>query len=189
MSELYKTDMQDNVIAAVKDVFFTNPEYVNSGFLLINVKEYEKQDVFNRCMAFINEHKDLGFPDQDAINHTCKDKIIQLPFKYNFMTYLVTDNYLMRMQNLSSIKEIAIIHYTFTYKPWNFKNFPFANLWWKETKKLPKVLKKELNNKYLSKIDKRKFDYNFYKYYFGSKPYKLWVKTMIKIKGIFQKKK
>ena len=72
-------------------------------------------------------------------------------------------------------------------KPWKFKNFPFSNLWWKESKKLPKTLKKQLYIKYKKDIDKRKFDDGAFRYCFGSKIYQLYNDFIIKLNNIIKK--
>ena len=60
-----------------------NPnEYINSGFLIMNLELMRKDNMVEK---FIEASKVdyLEFPDQDVLNQLCKDRILALPPYYN----------------------------------------------------------------------------------------------------------
>ncbi|MBZ7966662.1 glycosyltransferase family 8 protein [Campylobacter sp. RM9756] len=118
-------------------------DYFNSGFLYINVKNWKKYHVEEKCIAFLNQYE-VRFPDQDALNYSI-DKVKKVPIRWNFMIgYLIGDlttlgkhKDLFRCQNKNSIlnctrkefynnlKDVKLIHYTLDEKPWNIERFTF----------------------------------------------------------------
>ncbi len=190
ISELYSVDLKDNIIAAVHDVFFSRETYVNSGVVLFNVKKYNDNMIFDKCLKYIQQQKDLAYPDQDTLNYVCKEKIYFLKYSYNYFSKSVLGSRThINQQGINSIGEIRIIHFVTDKKPWLYKNFPFSNLWWKEVKKLPKVIKKEVYAKYKRNLKKDKFDDGAFKFMFGSKIYQFFIKTRIKLNTVFNKSK
>ncbi len=189
VSEMYNVDMKENLIAAVHEITNKNTSYINSGVLLINVKKYIESKTYEKCIKYIEEHKNLTCPDQDAINYATEEKKYLLGYKYNYLTVTVIGSrYLILKQGLR-LREIHIIHFISEKKPWIYKNFPFANLWWKETKKLPKEIKKQINEKYRKNLKNDKFDDGAFKYMFGSKIYQFYVNISIKLRLLFKKNK
>ncbi len=68
---------------------FKKEEYINSGVLLINNKKWRQENLFERLLAFSQQHADdLLWPDQDAINVVCQKRKKMLPERYNVMGYL-----------------------------------------------------------------------------------------------------
>ncbi len=95
LSEVYKTKLADNYIAAVKDgLMYQFPEhiteigldwrkfYFNSGIMLLNLKQIRKDEIKNRAIIYFNTHEEV-FGDQDVLNAVVKDKVIPLSYRYN----------------------------------------------------------------------------------------------------------
>ncbi len=181
ISELYNVNLTDHTIAAVHDVFFSKETYVNSGVIIFNVEKYLEKNSFYKCLEIIKSNKDLKHPDQDVINEVCEGAIHYLPYTYNYMSYTATDIYYMRLAGINKISNMKLLHFTSPYKPWLYKNFPFSNLWWKETKNLPKEIRKVINAKYKRNLKNDKFDNGAFKFMFGSKIYQFFVKLKIKM--------
>lgn len=73
-SDLYNTDMGDTEIVGVPDRygkwFFGNilkHDYLNSGVLLLNMKQIRKSGLFEKCRKMCKEKK-MFMPDQSALN-------------------------------------------------------------------------------------------------------------------------
>lgn len=143
IEEFYNQDLGDNFFAAVEDYDAgKNPErhkqigmpldkiYVNSGFLLFNLKiirnnSYEK-DIFEYIENYEGK---LNFPDQDVLNGVFYDKIkvSDSGFNYNCLTWCIDDS-----KNKEFVKNIKVIHYGSNQKPWVKKyRYPCFVTWWK----------------------------------------------------------
>lgn len=92
-------------------------EYINSGFLIMNL-ELMRQDALSNKFVSILQTEALEFPDQDAINIVCQGKLKFLPPVYNgirsFFAHGDKGNFL-RVYTLSDWKRIrrkGTIHYT-----------------------------------------------------------------------------
>lgn len=82
--ELYNQDIEGYEYAAARDhygKFFINPNYINAGVLLLNMKEIKRTKMLEKARYLIRKKKWM-FADQDAIWHaTTKKKM--LPQKFN----------------------------------------------------------------------------------------------------------
>ncbi|EOA4575216.1 glycosyltransferase family 8 protein [Campylobacter jejuni] len=174
--ELFYIDLKDNIIAAVGDpgskkskikfiedgkkrVLKFDENYFNSGFLFINVKEYKKAHIEQKCEELAKKCIYIKAADQDLLNACIpKDKILKLDFAYNFniITLLYTIckdekknrlNY-TRKEFIQSMKNPKILHYG--EKPWKFlhsyKDFYGKNIndyWW-DIAQITPIFKEEL---------------------------------------------
>lgn len=116
-----------------------NKGYFNAGVLLMNLKYWRENNVFERLMKYISsEGKNLKWQDQDALNYVLQDEKIFLPIKYNLQ-----EGMLFSLENIEldkiyfedlhkAIINPTIIHYTSALKPW-WKDcqHPYKNEWWK----------------------------------------------------------
>jgi lipopolysaccharide biosynthesis glycosyltransferase len=86
---LYDIDVEGYEYAAARDhygKYLLNPNYINAGVLLLNMKEIKNTGLFEKARALIKEKK-LLFADQDAVyKSTTKKKM--LPQKYNDQKFL-----------------------------------------------------------------------------------------------------
>ncbi|WP_292185480.1 glycosyltransferase family 8 protein [Butyrivibrio sp.] len=154
MSELFSLDMDGYYIGAVRDIeagqymaqFDYNsskpdPEgYVNSGFLVMNLKKIREDNLVSRFLELSKER--FLFGDQDVINIACKDKILYLDLKYNalvkyrFLSFK-EKNYADFITKYFSVKEIheaidkpVVIHYAQPLKPWHTPYNYKGNYWY-----------------------------------------------------------
>ena len=84
ISEVYNTDVENFEFAAAKDYlgrFFINKDYVNSGVMLINLKNVRKTGLFKKALIACATEK-MAFPDQTALN-TLSLSIKYLPMRFN----------------------------------------------------------------------------------------------------------
>ena len=89
ISLLYSTELEGYEYAAARDhygKFFLNPNYINAGVLLFNMKEVQKNGLLCKARNLIKTKK-LPFADQSAIyRSTTKKKM--LPQKFNDQKFL-----------------------------------------------------------------------------------------------------
>lgn len=110
--------------------------YVNSGVLLINLKQWRDEGVGHKCVDQANLNK-YRFMDQDVINTVCRGRIFRLPFKYNLQTGFTHQVELFWMIDGCHMKEArkakqspVIIHYT-ANKPWKIPESDYSAAWMK----------------------------------------------------------
>lgn len=156
-SALFELDMQNRCIAGVRGGGREETILINSGVLLFDIKKCNEFCFTEKCLKYVDEHTELYWPDQDAINAVCYDNIFYLNFGCNFhvMQFYAKDLKLFAIDNLKPLckyakikkKDIVFIHYIYKEKPWNSEMvylesgvlffIPLAKLWWKEAKRLP----------------------------------------------------
>lgn len=168
--ELFALDLSDKIVAAVGDcgtknrkikfvqkgqkkLHFFDENYFNSGFLLLNAKEYRKEKIEKKCEELASCCTYITAADQDLLNATIpQDKVLKLPFAYNFQTicfcYCICKdenpnrlNY-TRAEFTESFKSPKILH--FGEKPWKYlksyadsKGRNISALWWDYAAKTP----------------------------------------------------
>lgn len=138
IDELYNTDLNENCFAAashgipVTQLFnrmrlrmCRNSQYINSGVLLMNLKQIREEHSREEILKYIDKNGDkLYFADQDVINGMYSKKIIYVsPLKYNldenyFKLYNKTSPKHERINFSWVRKNTSIIHYCGKNKPW-----------------------------------------------------------------------
>ena len=86
---LYDIDINSFEYAAARDhygKFLINPNYINAGVLLFNMKEMKKTGLLEKARNLIKTKK-LMFADQDAIYHSTTKKKM-LPVRFNDQKFL-----------------------------------------------------------------------------------------------------
>ncbi len=128
-------------------------EYINSGFLVLNLEVMRREHISERFAEFLSEADYLEFPDQDAINVVCRGRLHYLPPKYNsirtFLLPAYRDLFLSyyTAQDLEEVHRQGNIHYTGT-KPW--KGYAvYLEYWWRTYLALPSEIRQDM------KLDRR----------------------------------
>ncbi|EAK0343801.1 glycosyltransferase family 8 protein [Campylobacter jejuni] len=144
---------------------FSNIEkYFNSGFILVNLDRWRRDNIENKSIDFLKKFKTL-YPDQDALNIALTE-VLTLPMRWNLLlSYVANVNNskkLFRDQSKYSslhytqyefkteLNNIKIAHFIVeSYKPWdklsygifgdNFENipYPFYKEYWLAAKNTP----------------------------------------------------
>ncbi|MCR5254569.1 MAG: hypothetical protein K6D96_01430 [Acetatifactor sp.] len=86
---LYETDVSEYEYAAARDhygKYLLNPNYINAGVLLFNMKKCRETGLFEKARELIKTKKML-FADQDAIYHSTVKKLM-LPQRFNDQKFL-----------------------------------------------------------------------------------------------------
>jgi lipopolysaccharide biosynthesis glycosyltransferase len=151
VSELYNSNFDNNLIAAVRDIslphyyhrkknkkfssFFTtmtnlsHPEkYFNAGMLVWNIKLFREMISYDDLINLI-QSQDWPVHDQDILNFICNEKVYLLSYKWNLMSQ--NPQHLpesLRNDYIESQKNPKIIHYK-PYKSWYF--IPYSEFFWK----------------------------------------------------------
>lgn len=184
INNLYNTELADFIAGvipddsvmrnAIKDLYNIDSEkYFNAGVLLINTKEWVKNDISAKCMQKINDGFIYKFADQDVLNILLENRTTLLPIKYNTKIHISVS---CKEEQLIAPYTV-LLHYVTGYKPWYqtfdsklFKNY-FSLSPWRDTKR-PLALKKSWLRhyaKYNFKKGKIMTAFKFYYYYFTRK--------------------
>lgn len=123
ISNVWKYDISNYYAAGVRDygiiadniinIYGIKGKYINSGFVVFNLKKIREDNVKQRWFTLINGRK-LVYPDQDALNIVCQHSEIYLPSMYNSCEY-AGDRITMETMNKSLIK---IYHYAGPKEYW-----------------------------------------------------------------------
>ncbi|MBE5833124.1 MAG: glycosyltransferase family 8 protein [Butyrivibrio sp.] len=175
LSPLFERDIDGYYVGAVRDIeaeqYITrfnythekpdSKDYVNAGFLLMNLELMRRDNVEER---FLNlSDKRLLFADQDILNIVCRGKILFLELKYNalvkyrFINYkqrsyssFITDHFAVD-EILEAIDHPVMIHYAQPVKPWQCRYVYKADEWYKYIKsRIPKDIYTEYILPYIS---------------------------------------
>ncbi len=143
ISELYNTELGENILGAAPEEFVQNTKefrdyarvalgvdpdgYVNAGVLVINLEEFRKNEIEKKFLRLITEYDfDLLDPDQAYLNYLCDGKICVLPNGWNKEP----------MQVLCEGKK-NIVHYALYKKPWQYDDVLDGEYFWHYAKSSP----------------------------------------------------
>jgi lipopolysaccharide biosynthesis glycosyltransferase len=184
ISEIYYIDIGDNLIAGVPDIqqisIHYNPKYkskfrssvidkmnkaenyINAGFIVMNIKEFRDKFTLNYLLDFAQKEKFI-FQDQDLLNLIAKDSVFIFPQNLNFLNSNWDISYAPKnlIDEYNEAKEKPkIIHYT-TTKPWKQELNPlYFHLFWKYGTRTPfidSIVNSMLENKLIGQKAKSFF--------------------------------
>ena len=131
LMEIDQIDLGGAFIAGVKDIInvssiwnleekeghfrnLTKGEYINPGFLIMNLKELRAQNLYEKWLS-MSMKTTYKYPDQDILNHTCEGRKLFLPLKYNLIPQVYTKALLENIYPLEeyneAISQPVMIHY------------------------------------------------------------------------------
>ena len=143
IAELWNINIEDKYLAAVPDPTRKSLEfrwidklnlpknyvYFNSGILSANLKKWREDNIERKIFENNNKYfLKLGYPDQDLLNITMKDKIKYLNPKFNAMPIL---KYHDINEKKMAFDNPVVIHWAGMYKPWNTRQIEKKELFWK----------------------------------------------------------
>lgn len=163
IAKLYHTNIFANYVGAInEEVMYLNDEfynytkavlnvdvhhYFNAGILIMNLKEFRKNHIFEKFLSLLNEKHFKVAQDQDYLNVLCKDRVYYLPLGWN-KTPVENSNF--------NNKNLKLVHYKINWKPWHYSDVLYEELFWEYAKKVsfyPQLL--SMKNNY-SDIDKKR---------------------------------
>ncbi|MCR4821403.1 MAG: glycosyltransferase family 8 protein [Treponema sp.] len=141
ISELYNTELGDNLVAAASeevmtdyDVFGSYVEkalgvyrydYFSAGVLLINAKKYREENLEVKFINLLNSYTFRVTQDEDYLNVLCKGRVKPLHVGWNKSAY--------ESKNFDD-KDLRLIHYKINWKPWHYDNIKYEDYFWKYAK-------------------------------------------------------
>ena len=145
--KLYNINLGDALLAGVPDMLTEKEElerekwgwkiskYVNAGVLVFNNYLWKKENIVEKCWEEV-EHPSYSYTlnDQDIINFVCKNRILTLNCKWNFLYAAYRSNpqrYRFICQRNLIPQKFSILHYNGGWKVWKYssKNI-FGPVWW-----------------------------------------------------------
>jgi len=183
IADFYDCDISGFAVGAMLDVpcphlemhYKTLGDYdcrktFNSGVLLINNHEFEKQNVRQQGLELLlkdNEKKDkiMFYPDQDALNCVLYNNFKVLNPRWNFQWQYLWRKYIVfeecRDKYIETSEKPFILHYAGDKKPWFYPELPKADIFWKlaaETEVYHQIICKSIIENRIEKEKYRCFD-------------------------------
>lgn len=123
LKELFNVDMENCVIAGVRDInkrkVKINKSYVNSGVLVFDLNKMSELKTEKQLADWTMAHlKTIKMGDQEIINEVLKGEIKVVADEWNVQS----SNFVNRS---SYTKNPKIIHFVSTKKPWHFGSFSY----------------------------------------------------------------
>ena len=142
ISALYNYDLGNNLLGGapcegvncfdvykryVSEVDGLNPDYFfNAGVLLMNLKGFREEGFYEQFAELLKRYKFQVIQDEDYLNVLCQDRVLRLPRAWNKSP--VASDYLSR-------KDLRIVHYLMTWKPWRYDDIPYQEYFWEYAQK------------------------------------------------------
>lgn len=142
ISELYSYELGNNLLAGapcegvncfevykryVQEVDGLNPDYFfNAGVILMNLKAFREEGFYQQFADLLKRYKFTVIQDEDYLNVLCQDRVLRLPRAWNKSP--VAPDYLQR-------KDLRLVHFLMTWKPWHYDDIPYGEYFWEYAKK------------------------------------------------------
>lgn len=156
LAELLLVDLGNNLLAGVdapsvkesterlrKDIDVQSVHYINSGVLVMNVQQWNRERVAEKCLKILAEipHDKLLYPDQDILNIVCEGRILLLEPHWNFCWHMMYGSPEM-IERTREIRErvgdnFKILHFSSSTKPWSRPELPYSCYFWDVAKDTP----------------------------------------------------
>lgn len=154
LREIWRTDLDDYYIAAVRDCAVQSKneafaereleleipdmhQYVNAGVMLFNLDKIREDKLDEQLVEAIG--RGYRYMDQDILNKFCYGRIKHLPLRFNLFA-----EFYERMEKMGStdytddelcdVENWGILHYPGSYKPWVCSRLKANQIWWKVAK-------------------------------------------------------
>ena len=123
LEDLFNVEINELPFAGVRDinkrVLKKNPNYVNSGVLVMDLENIRKLDLENKIYNWTKENFDkIKMGDQEIINEVCKNQIKIVDDEWNVQSSNFTNR-------SSYTKNPKVIHYVARKKPWHWASFSY----------------------------------------------------------------
>jgi lipopolysaccharide biosynthesis glycosyltransferase len=141
LAELWELPMGDAAVAGVADPlgakwaareYAFHGLYINAGVLLMNLPAWRRNCLTGATLDFIGERRPWLL-DQDAINIVCSGDIIQLDEAWN----VLVDGRPICQRSPATFPTPRIVHYSYIYKPWEYQDLAFADVYLHHRKQTP----------------------------------------------------
>ncbi|WQY48311.1 glycosyltransferase family 8 protein [Helicobacter pylori] len=108
-----------------KDMQIICENHYNVGFLIVNLKLWRADHLEERLLNLAHQKGQCVFcPEQDLLTLACYQKVLILPYIYNAHPFMVNQK-----RFIPDKKEIVMLHFYFTGKPWVLPTFSYSKEW------------------------------------------------------------
>ncbi|MFP6037587.1 HP0159 family lipopolysaccharide 1,6-glucosyltransferase [Helicobacter pylori] len=105
----------------------------NAGFLIVNLKLWRADHLEERLLDLAHQKGQCVFyPEQDLLTLACYQKVLILPYIYNTHPFMANQK-----RFIPDKKEIVMLHFYFTGKPWVLPTFSYSKEWHETLLKTP----------------------------------------------------
>lgn len=128
----FEEKLGDNIAACIED---TSPafaagrkkslgtkEYFNSGVMMINVDQWNQENVSEKAAEMAIERKQSGAPlrshDQDILNLLLDGRFVMMGRKYNAIYNMDMKGFFQKQEPLVYDSEAVLVHFAGIVKPW-----------------------------------------------------------------------
>ncbi|WQU14351.1 glycosyltransferase family 8 protein [Helicobacter pylori] len=116
-----------------KDVKIIYKNHYNIGFLIANLKLWRADRLEERLLDLAHQKGQCVFcPEQDLLTLACYQKVLILPYIYNTHPFMLNQK-----RFIPDKKEIVMLHFYFTGKPWVLPTFSYSKEWHETLLKTP----------------------------------------------------
>lgn len=165
LKELYDVDVESYPLAACKDLIWSSflnnihadwreyainklklnkPfEYYNTGVMVLNIAEFNKNNYSEKVLKLANE-ENYRILEQDGLNAFFQTNIKYIDTAWNFpianicyKAFLPLMPYSFFEQYKKDRENPKIIHYAGGLKPWYYPDEDMAHIWWEYARKTP----------------------------------------------------
>ena len=156
IAKLYDADIGDAILGAIPDesipavpefcdyverwVGVKSAEYINSGVLLINLKEFRRAEIEKRITKYVSTYNfDTVAPDQDYLNFLCNGRICYLDKTWNKQP---------KQGAHIPVSDVHLIHYNMVNKPWHYAGVDYEDEFWAvvDTTPFSEMIHREFDN-------------------------------------------
>lgn len=162
LKSLFNADLGSCPFCGVKDInkrkLKKNPGYINSGVLVMDLKNIREQNVEEELLNWTKEHFEcIKTGDQEIINEALKGRIKIVSDKWNVQSSNFTNR-------SSYTKEPCVVHFVAKKKPWHWASFSYhRDLYFKYLQLTPWRLSEE-EYKYWTKDNQKASLIEYFKY-------------------------
>ncbi|GHU13861.1 glucosyltransferase [Spirochaetia bacterium] len=162
IAELYDMEIGDNMLISTRDVcgaggyynkknkkrnkrysdigIKNHDDYFIAGLLVFNIEKFRQHISLRDLLNFAVSRK-WRWHDQDILNVVCENKVFFVPIEWDYYTIGGNSEFLPECwmkQYLSAQKNIKIIHFITTHKPWqNYHMVNHFEFFWKYAARTP----------------------------------------------------
>lgn len=149
LAQIYNIDISNFALAGVKARNYAssmdrvgipdNGKYINAGVLLINLKFWRHNKVFQKCTKYLKTHKP-HYLDQDTTNVVLQDHIKYISPVWNVSSFPATLTAPGGYKEMyDALQKPKILHLITSEKPWlaTVKKHPHRKIYFKYLKKTP----------------------------------------------------
>lgn len=161
VAELYKTDLEDSLLGAVRDPIISGSnkspaynkyddmvklgikniyDYFQAGVLLINLKKISEDNLCERMIEYASTH-DCDLVDQDVLNLFCQGRVKFIDNKWNVDVNSIAMKVVpyapaaMWKEYKKNRENAYIFHFAGADKPWNNPGLDKADIFWDAARK------------------------------------------------------